>query len=93
MAHVKKNDEVVVISGTERGKRGKILEVLPKSQRVIIEGVKMIKKHTKRSQQYPEGRIVEREGTIHISNVIRAEEFDARATKRGDTEKAEPANA
>ena len=93
MAHVKKNDEVVVISGTERGKRGKILEVLPKSQRVIIEGIKMIKKHTKRSQQYPEGRIVEREGTIHISNVIRAEEFDARAAKRGDTEKAEPASA
>ena len=93
MAHVKKNDEVVVISGTERGKRGKILEVLPKSQRVIIEGIKMIKKHTKRSQQYPEGRIVEREGTIHISNVMRAEEFDARAAKHGNTEKAEPANA
>ena len=91
MAHVKKNDEVVVIAGTERGKRGKILEVLPKNQRVIIEGIKMIKKHTKRSQQYPEGRIVEREGTIHISNVMRAEEFDARAAKRGGN--AEPAKA
>ena len=92
MAHVKKNDEVVVIAGTERGKRGKILEVLPKNQRVIIEGIKMIKKHTKRSQQYPEGRIVEREGTIHISNVMRAEEFDARAAKRGNGN-AEPAKA
>jgi large subunit ribosomal protein L24 len=91
MAHVKKNDEVVVIAGTERGKRGKILEVLPKSQRVIIEGIKMIKKHTKRSQQYPEGRIVEREGTIHISNVVKAEEFDARAARRGG--QAEPAKA
>ena len=88
MAHVKKNEEVVVISGTERGKRGKILEVLPKNERVIIEGIKMIKKHTKRSQQYPEGRIIEREGSIHISNVVRAEEFDARAAKRGNAEPA-----
>ena len=90
MAHVKKNEEVVVISGTERGKRGKVLEVLPSSNRVIIEGIKMIKKHTKRSQQYPEGRIVEREGAIHISNVMRAEAYDAKASKRG---KAEPAKA
>ena len=88
--HVKKNEEVVVIAGTERGKRGKVLEVLPRSQRVIIEGIKMIKRHTKRSQQYPEGRIVEREGTIHISNVMKAEEYDARMARRG---KAEPATA
>ena len=87
--HVKKNDEVVVIAGTERGKRGKVIEVLRTQQRVIIEGIKMIKKHTKRSQQYPEGRIVEREGTVHISNVIRADLYDAKAAKRG---KAEPAN-
>ena len=90
MAHVKKNDEVVVISGTERGKRGKILQVLPKNNRVIIEGLKMIKKHSKRSQEYPEGRIVEREGTVHISNVMKADEFDARAARRGN---AEPAKA
>ena len=89
--HVKKNEEVVVIAGTERGKRGKILEVLPGSQRVIIEGIKMIKRHTKRSQQHPEGRIVEREGTIHISNVMKADAYDARMAKRGN--KAEPANA
>ena len=88
MAHVKKNDEVVVIAGTERGKRGKILEVLSKNDRVFIEGIKMIKKHTKRSQQYPEGRIIEREGSIHISNVMRAEEFDARGGGRGNAEPA-----
>lgn len=88
--HVKKNDEVVVIAGTERGKRGKVIEVLRTQQRVIIEGVKMIKKHTKRSQQNPEGKIVEREGTIHLSNVMRAEDFDARASRRGN---AQPANA
>ena len=87
--HVKKGDEVVVIAGTERGKRGRVIEVLPGKDRVIVEGVKMIKKHTKRSQLHPEGAIVEREGTIHLSNVMRAENFDARASKRG----GEPAPA
>lgn len=80
--HVKKGDEVVVISGTERGKRGKIIEVLRDKNRVIVEGAKMIKKHTRRSQVHPNGAIIEREGTIHISNVMKAEVFDARASKR-----------
>ncbi len=80
--HVKKGDEVVVISGTERGKRGRIIAVLRKKQRVIVEGVKMIKRHMRKSQQYPQWQIVEREGTIHISNVMKADRFDARAAKR-----------
>jgi large subunit ribosomal protein L24 len=71
--HVKKGDEVVVLAGKEKGKRGKIIAVLPKKQRVIVEGVQMIKRHTRKSQQYPQGAIVEREGTIHISNVMKAE--------------------
>ena len=83
--HVKKGQEVVVIAGTEKGKRGKIIEVLQDKQRVIVEGVKMIKKHSRRSQQHPEGAIIEREGTIHISNVMNAELFDARAGRRGAT--------
>lgn len=82
-SHVKKGDEVVVLAGTERGKRGKIIEVLREKQRVIVEGVKMIKKHTRKNQANPQGAIIEREGTIHISNVMRAEVFDARASKRG----------
>jgi large subunit ribosomal protein L24 len=61
--HVKRGDEVVVIAGAENGKRGKILQVLPSSQRVIVEGIRMIKKHQRKSQQYPQGTIVEREGT------------------------------
>jgi large subunit ribosomal protein L24 len=80
--HVKKGDEVVVLAGTEQGKRGKIIEVLPKQQRVIVEGVKMIKRHTRKNQQHPQGAIVEREGTVHLSNVMRAEAFDARAARR-----------
>ena len=83
--HVKKGDEVVVISGTERGKRGKVIEVINKSERVIVEGIKMIKRHTKKNQNNPQGAIVEREGTIHISNVMRADKFDARASKRPAT--------
>ena len=81
--HVKKGDEVVVLSGAEKGKRGKIIAVDPKSSRAIVEGLKMIKRHTRKSQQHPQGAIVEREGTIHISNVMKAEVFDAAAAKRG----------
>lgn len=81
--HVKKGEEVVVIAGTERGKRGKIISVLTSKERVIVEGVKMIKRHTRKNQQNPQGAIIEREGSIHISNVMRAEKYDARAAKRG----------
>ena len=88
--HVKKGDEVVITAGSEKGKRGKIIDISVKRERVIIEGAKMIKKHTRKSQQNPQGAIVEREGSIHISNVVKAEEFDARAAKRGQ---AQPAKA
>ena len=81
--HVKKGDEVVVLAGKEKGKRGKIIAVLTKKSRVIVEGVQMIKKHTRKSQQHPQGAIVEREGSVHVSNVMTATDFDARATKRG----------
>ena len=87
--HVKKGDEVVVISGTEKGKRGKIIEVLRSKERAIVEGVKMIKRHTRKNQANPQGAIVEREGSVHISNLMLAERFDARAAKRG----AQPAKA
>ena len=81
--HVKKSDEVVVLSGSNRGKRGRIIAVLAKKERVIVEGVAMIKRHTRKSQQHPQGAIVEREGSVHISNVMSAANFDARAAKRG----------
>jgi len=80
--HVKKGDEVVVLAGTERGKRGKVLKVLTGPQRVIVEGIKLIKKHVKKNQQYPQGKIVEREGTVHLSNVMTVPRFEARAARR-----------
>jgi large subunit ribosomal protein L24 len=88
--HVKKNDQVVVIAGADKGKRGRVISVVAKKQRVIVEGARMIKKHMRKSQQNPQGAIVEREGTIHISNVMKAEDFDARAAKHGT---ATPAQA
>jgi large subunit ribosomal protein L24 len=74
--HVKKGDEVVVLAGKEKGKRGKIIAVSPKNQRVIVEGLQLIKRHTRKSQEHPQGAIVEREGTIHISNVMKAEHVE-----------------
>ena len=71
--HVKKGDQVVVLAGKEKGKSGKIIHVMTNKQRVVVEGLQMIKKHTRKSQQNPNGAIVEREGSIHISNVKKAE--------------------
>jgi len=67
--HVKKGDDVVVLAGKEKGKSGKIIAVLVKKNRVVVEGLQMIKKHERKSQSNPNGRIAEREGSIHISNV------------------------
>lgn len=67
--HVKKNDEVVVISGNHRGEQGKVLQVFPEKGHVLVEGVRLITKHERKSQDRPEGGIVKREGPIHISNV------------------------
>lgn len=67
--HVKKGDHVEVVSGNFRGSSGKILAVFPHKQRVLVEGVRIIKKHLRKSQDNPTGKIAEREGPIHISNV------------------------
>lgn len=81
---VKKGDEVVVIAGSAKGSKGKILAVFPKTERVIVEGVNMRKHHERKSEKNPEGAIVERESSIHISNVKPAgrEEKKAVATKK-----------
>ena len=86
--HIKKGDEVVVLAGAEKGKRGKIIAVSPKKNRAIVEGLKMIKRHTRKSQDHPQGAIIEREGTIHLSNLMKVDQFDARAAKHGKTEPA-----
>ena len=67
--HVKKGDQVEVITGNHKGATGKILQLLPKKEQVLIEGVRLIKRHTRRSQENQQGGIIQREGPIHISNV------------------------
>jgi large subunit ribosomal protein L24 len=70
---IKKGDEVVVTAGDHKGSKVKILQVLREKNRVIVEGVNMIKKHEKKSQDNPQGSIVEREASIHFSNVRKSE--------------------
>jgi large subunit ribosomal protein L24 len=66
---VVKNDSVLVVTGNSKGKKGKVLKVFPAEQRIIVEGVNFIKRHTKKSQKNPQGGIIEREAPIHVSNV------------------------
>lgn len=68
--HVKKGDTVVVISGKDKGKKGKILAAMPKKDRVIVEGVNMLTKHQKPKGQMQPGGIIQQEGPIHVSNVM-----------------------
>ena len=70
IAHVRKGDTVVVVAGKERGKRGKVLRVIPEKSRVVVERVNMIKKHQRPTQKVRQGGIIEREGSIHLSNVM-----------------------
>jgi large subunit ribosomal protein L24 len=85
--HVKKGDHVEVISGNFRGSSGKILAVFPGKQRVLVEGVRIIKKHLRKSQDNPSGKIAEREGPVHISNVRLLER--EKPEKGGKSEKGE----
>lgn len=68
--HIKKEDMVLVIAGNDRGKKGKVLKVFPKQNRIVVEGIHFIKRHTKPSQTNTQGGIVEKEGAIHVSNVM-----------------------
>lgn len=79
MAHVRRGDLVVVTKGKDKGKRGKVLRVI--GDRVVVEKVMMVKRHTKPTQKNPQGGIVEKEGTIHISNVALWDEKLGRGTR------------
>jgi large subunit ribosomal protein L24 len=90
--HVKKGDQVEVISGNFRGSSGRILAVFPEKQRVVVEGVRIIKKHLRKSQDNPSGKIAEREGPIHISNVKlieREKKTEKKPAKKSKKEKEE----
>jgi large subunit ribosomal protein L24 len=86
--HVRKGDQVEVIAGNHKGSTGKVLEVLARKQRVLVEGVRMIKKHMRKSQDNPQGQIAEREGPIHISNVKVVERGDRNGKDKGKAAKS-----
>ena len=73
--HIKKGDTVYILSGNERGKSGKVIDVLTGNERVVVEGLNMLKKHIRKNQDQPQGEIAEREGTIHWSNVMREDRY------------------
>ena len=81
--HVRRGDTVGVIAGSERGKRGKVLRVFPDKGRVIIERVNMIKKHQRPTQKLRQGGIIEREGSLHISNVMLVDPRNDKPTRVG----------
>ncbi len=67
--HIKKGDTVAVISGEDKGKSGKVLQIFPQTGRALVEGVNIVKKHMRKSEQYPQGGIVDMEASIAISNL------------------------
>ncbi len=80
--HVKKGQEVIIIAGAHKKQKGKVLDVLTKKNRVIIEGVNMISKAVKPSQKNPKGGFEKREGSIHASNVMDVKEYERRFEKK-----------
>ncbi|HUJ43179.1 MAG TPA: 50S ribosomal protein L24 [Opitutaceae bacterium] len=78
--HIKRGDTVVVIAGAHKGKQGKVLELLVEKQRARVEGVALVKRHLKKSQEHPQGTIAEREGSVHISNLMSLARWEQRKT-------------
>jgi large subunit ribosomal protein L24 len=83
IAHVRKGDTVIVVAGKERGKKGKVLRVLPEKGRVVVERINMIKKHQRPTQKIRQGGIIEREGAIHLSNVMLVDPGSNKPTRVG----------
>ncbi|MFD1954046.1 50S ribosomal protein L24 [Paenibacillus thailandensis] len=81
--HVKKDDTVIVISGKDKGKKGRVIEAYPRENRVLVEGVNMVKKHTRPSQNNPQGGIIEQEAPIHASNVMHIDPKSGKVTRIG----------
>jgi len=81
--HVKKGDKVKVLTGKDRGKTGTVLEAFPKNERVLVEGVNMVQKHAKPSQENPQGGILNQEAAIHVSNVMPIDPKSGEPTRVG----------
>lgn len=84
--HIKKDDTVKVIAGVSRGEEGKVLEVYPDKNRALVEGVNIVKRHTKPNATHPNGGIVEQEAPIHLSNLMLVDPKTGEATRVGRKE-------
>jgi large subunit ribosomal protein L24 len=85
-ARIRRDDEVIVISGKDRGKRGKVLRVQPKQERIFVEGLNIVKRHQRPTQTaagQQAGGVIEREGPIHVSNVMLIDPKDGKPTRMG----------
>jgi len=82
-AKIRKNDTVIVLAGKDKGRSGKVLEVMPKEDRVLVEGVNMAKRHTKPSVGVPNGGVISKEAPIHLSNVAVRDPKTGQATRIG----------
>jgi len=76
-----KGDKVIILSGNNKGKTGEVLQVIPAKSRVLVKGINMVKKHTRPTQKNPQGGIVEKEASIHISNVVLYDDKAGRGTR------------
>ncbi|MFC5528026.1 50S ribosomal protein L24 [Cohnella yongneupensis] len=81
--HVKKDDNVIVITGKDKGKKGRIIAAYPRENRVLVEGVNMVKRHTRPNPTNQQGGIIEREAPIHVSNVMHIDPKSGKATRVG----------
>ena len=79
--HVKKGDKVLVLSGKDKGKEGKIIMALPKKSKVVVEGINKVKRHTKPTQSNPQGGIITKEAAIHVSNVMLVDPESGKPTR------------
>lgn len=78
---IRKGDKVKVLAGKDRGKTGKVLHVYPETGRALVEGVNMVKKHVRRSQQHPQGAVLSQEATVHLSNLALVDPQSGKSTR------------
>ena len=82
-ARIRKGDQVVVITGADKGRRGEVLQVMPKLERAVVRGVRIVKRHTKPTGMGQPGGIIEKEGPIHLSNLMLVDPKSSKPTKVG----------
>ncbi|HVY03156.1 MAG TPA: 50S ribosomal protein L24 [Caulobacterales bacterium] len=82
-AKIKKGDTVIVLAGRDKGRQGRVMDVMPREKRVVVEGVNMVKRHTKPSMGAPQGGVIAKEAPIHVSNVAMRDPKTGKATRVG----------